>query len=692
MKFKKSVCLLLTTSLILCNVINIFGYPWDTKTLIVNEEPVYTEFPDYYSEDKSEDPTAGLADEYNRNNAEMHKKPLAKSKPENQREFVVVDFTKNQARYKINANLTYEGENCIIYVGDDSMNKLDKLKLAYEKIDKNMLPFVNNNFTKPTDVDNNGKVIILLYDIKDNYSNGGGFTAGYFNSADLYRVENSNAGEVLYVDTYPTEIWGNDYKGSTTVVHEYQHLVQHNSKIPKDTWMNEGMSMLAEQLYQGKALDSRITSGLQYYGAYRGTPLMSWNRNGSSVFANYALSYTFFAYMYGQLGKDFIKEYYNSPEHDFRAFVPSIEKRLNMDIGEFMTNYYLALTLNKPSGVHSFNYPGFNELYKNPGDGGVDYESLLPSASGYGRIPLQIQNKTRDDVRVIKINNNSIYKPEVKVTELIGVDRYDTNNKVNNANGDDENLILVDYKNPIYGLISSPLANQYNADIMLYDNRKVEDINKIIDEKGYKNITVIGDISCDIKHAYDRISGKNVTEISKNISNKIQTDEKVILVNGDNNGQVDALSASAPAGEFKIPVISVSKNMDQSTINKINSFKEIIVIGGNNTVTNEMLKGIDNNKVIRLSGNDRYETNAKVINHFYKRGADNIIVSKGWELIDSSISGTLADEKYAPIVLMNKNGINNLQKRFLSYLSYTNVYIVGGGLDNNHVNNQIIRH
>lgn len=681
---------IMSFSLVLCNVVNVFSYDgWDVNTLIVNEEPIYTEFPDYYSNSKH-NPTDGLSDTYNIRNSIINYSNINR-KPEVKREFSVVDFTKNKETYKISANLDYEGDNCIIYVGDESMNDIDKLRLSYEKIDKDMIPFVNNNFNKPTDIDHNGKVIILLYDIKDNHNNGrGGFIAGYFNSADLYKVNESNAGEILYVDTNPTKIWDATNTGVSTVVHEYQHLVQHNSKIPKDTWMNEGMSMLAEQLYKGEALNDRITSGLQYYGAYKGTPLMSWNE-GSSVYANYSLSYTFFAYLYSQLGTDFIKPYYNSTEHDFRALVNIINDKLNMDIGEFMTNYYLTLVLNKPKGLYSFNYPGFEELYKNPGNGGVSYGNINPSSSGYGRINISDNIEKRNSVRVIKIKNNNIYKPTVKATEIIGIDRFETNTKVNSYNGENDTLILVDYKNPIYGLLSSPLASKYDADILLYKNKT--SVDDIINKNNYKNIFVIGDVSVDINHDYKRITGKSLTELSLNITSEINsTKEKIILVNGDNKGSADALSVSAPASELKIPIISISNNMDRKIIDIINKYNEIIVVGGESTITENMLNGIDSTKITRLNGYDRYETNAKVLNHFYKHGADNIIVSKGWELIDSSISGTLSRNKRAPIVLISKNGINETQKRFLNYLSYTNVFVVGGGLDKNIINDDIINH
>lgn len=690
MRFKKMLSLVITSAFIFNGSIAFAG-DYRVRDLLVNEKPIYTEMPDWYSslQPPEGDLTAGLADQYNINNSEMITPPKQKTgtKPSENRKFIVVDFTNNQARYEINAKLKYIGENSIVYVGENDKTSEDVLKETFETLDKKMFPFVHNKFTKPTDVDGNGKTIVLIYDIKDNYDKSGGYTAGYFNSADLYRVNNSNRGEVIYIDSYPNKL--SEIEGSTTIVHEYQHLVQHSSKVPKDTWMNEGMSMLAEQLYSGKALDGRISSGMQYYGAYDNKSLMNWVYDNWEVFANYGLSYTFFAYLHAQLGDVFIKDYYNSPYHDFRALEYSINKyEKGMTVGEFITNYNLALIFNHKSGKYSFKCPGFEELYTNPANGG-SYSELKPTASIYGFSGLNSNSNLDESIRVVKTYNNNIYKPEVKVKELIGSDRYQTNIKVLNESTKGENLILVDNKDPMYGLIASSLASQTNSDILLY--KDIKEINDFINSRDYKKIYLIGNVNYKTSKDVEVIKGKDLTETSYMIANKINQSDKAILVNGE-RGDSDALSSVSISSEKHIPIISVKENMDKKIIDKINSYKEIIVVGGENTVTPNMLKGIDNSKITRIAGDDRYETNALVLNKFYKRGFDNMLVSKGWELIDSSISGNLSKTMKSPIILVSKNGLNSIQKRYLGMSSYKNAYIIGGGVDKEIINNQIVKH
>lgn len=86
-------------------------------------------------------------------------------------------------------------------------------------------------FGPPSDIDGNGKVDVLVHDIKDQYDPAGGvglFTAGYFSPADL--SNNGNNADIIHLDTYPSIYNASgDRRGSEfvlqTLAHEYQHLI-----------------------------------------------------------------------------------------------------------------------------------------------------------------------------------------------------------------------------------------------------------------------------------------------------------------------------------------------------------------------------------------------------------------------------------------------------------------------------------
>ena len=107
-------------------------------------------------------------------------------------------------------------------------------------------------FGPPSDIDGNGRLDVLVHDIKDQYDpqNGVGlFTAGYFSPADL---TNGNNADIIHLDTYPSIYDANGNRRSSdfilqTLAHEYQHLifaVQHGSFDL--TFIDEGLAEWAE--------------------------------------------------------------------------------------------------------------------------------------------------------------------------------------------------------------------------------------------------------------------------------------------------------------------------------------------------------------------------------------------------------------------------------------------------------------
>jgi hypothetical protein len=107
-------------------------------------------------------------------------------------------------------------------------------------------------FGPPSDIDGNGKVEVLVHDIKDSFDPGAGnnlFTAGYYSPADL---TNGNQADIIHLDTYPSIYRTDGSRRGTefvlqTIAHEYQHLifaVQHGGGDL--TFLDEGLAEWAE--------------------------------------------------------------------------------------------------------------------------------------------------------------------------------------------------------------------------------------------------------------------------------------------------------------------------------------------------------------------------------------------------------------------------------------------------------------
>lgn len=199
--------------------------------------------------------------------------------------------SKTNEYYKLEAELLYKGRYCNVWVETGTTSGSSLAWQVGDEYDKKIYPkmmeaFGNNYFNGDTFLfntvefasflaDGDGKLTILLLDIKDHYEEGvnNSYTAGYFWGGDLTDDPNSNRRAIIYIDTYPGLIPNNITETYKTVAHELQHMmnfvtsileraeVNKNNEITKiyfmDTWIDEGLSGAAEWVYSGEHSESR---------------------------------------------------------------------------------------------------------------------------------------------------------------------------------------------------------------------------------------------------------------------------------------------------------------------------------------------------------------------------------------------------------------------------------------------------
>ena len=297
----------------------------------------------------------------------------------------------------------------------------------------------------------------------------------------------------------------------------------------------------------------------------------------------------------------------------------------------------------------------------------------------------------------------SLSRTAAPVDKLIGDNRYKTAIKVSQAGWSKaDTVIVVNRFATTEGVIATPLATTYNAPILLTNNNSTPDyvINELKRLK-VKNIIVVGNESQVGSGAINalkksgasitRIGGNNITEISLNIAKAIDEKHdvnKVYVANGS-NGQIDALTIAAKAGEDKQPIILTEKNSINSSVYnwlKSESLSDAYVIGGENVVSNDVLNKIDG--VVsadvsknRVYGSDRHETNAAVINKFYHdKNLNALFVAKSNELVDAMTTGPLAATKKSPILINPTNYVSARHTELLNTYKTEKVYQIGGGM------------
>ena len=304
--------------------------------------------------------------------------------------------------YKVSASLYSEGKYCKIYVEDESRYYVNDsiINFVTNEFDTKIYPKITSKFGEESDVDGNGKIILLILDIRDGFSGSGGYIAGYFDSTNTYSKSSSyysNECDMIYLDCYPADPTSLDFH--MTVAHEFQHLINYTQKglsgdLPQDTWINEGLSSAAEYVYSGNHLTDRI----DYYNSFQsdestGNNFYKW----SDELIDYSTVYLFFQWLriHSIDGDAVYKDILDSSYTDYRAVVEQVKSHLSSYYGsitidnsawtDIMIDWLIANQLNKASGKHGYNGE-ITYLTKMQTSGGSNYlypyQGIMKSITG----------------------------------------------------------------------------------------------------------------------------------------------------------------------------------------------------------------------------------------------------------------------------------------------------------------------
>ena len=504
------------------------------------------------------------------------------------------------------------------------------------------------------------------------------------------------------------------------IVHEFQHMISFNENAIKgyavslDTWIDEGLSMAAEQLYMGEPLMDRINYYNISNSITNGHSLLYWDYDNDTL-SNYSLSYLFMEYLNIQadIGDSIYKEIIQNPNSDYKAIEDVVKKYIdnNMDFGEFMTNFRMALTLNYSTGKYGFkNKEGFNNLQKKI------YNGNEINLRGGGAVvvkansSLDIPSNKGDNI--VYFGSDEIDKELENHIKIIGENRYDTAAKISKAAFNDKSdaVVLINGKNSSDGLAAGPFASLIDASILLVEKDYIpnETINEI-KRLNPKNVYLIGGtdvvsekVKEDIQNIIDinlkdikRIGGVDREEtsllIGKEIA-KLSNIENIYVVNGY-NGEADAMSILSKACNEKSPIlITNGKKFNNAQKDFIQSIKypNFYFLGGDNVMNDNLLDEAESLfdveiSVIKLYGDDRQETNGIVLDYFYDDNINSLIVCKSNNLIDALCVGVFAGKNNIP-VLIATNNLSSTQEEVVKYKTYDTLYEVGGGISSTVIN------
>lgn len=272
--------------------------------------------------------------------------------------------------------------------------------------------------------------------------------------------------------------------------------------------------------------------------------------------------------------------------------------------------------------------------------------------------------------------------------------------KMNYATGG--TVVLVNGNAVADGIAATPLAASENASILLANTNNLpsETANRMKEIAPQKVIIVGGEnavskaleakIANDYAVEVQRIAGKDRYATSFEIAKKLVESGAEIntayIVAG--TGEADALSVASKAGADKQPIILTGKdsiNPEMYAWLKEQNLEDAYFIGGNKVISDDVINSVNEittNDVTanRIAGNNREETNAKVIEKLYTGGFSNVYAAKSNVLVDALSAGPMAAQRNCPVVLVNTNGLTDAQKNVLSGKYADHVYQIGGGV------------
>lgn len=366
-------------------------------------------------------------------------------------------------------------------------------------------------------------------------------------------------------------------------------------------------------------------------------------------------------------------------------------------------------TFSADAAVYKFTvsyYKNATDAANNNGTGKDAYKTVSVYSSNKKEIEsLYNMLSNVDSYQVGIIGGANRYSTAVNVAKAQGA-KIDSNNK---------NIVLVNGNSLVDGLSAAPLAaavngdtpvtnvaapvlltkadsltketKEYITDVLTKDYTKAQRKDVTINLVGGKSVlseNLVSELE-DMGFTVKRFGGSDREATSLKVAEKLGK-TTAFVVGG--NGEADAMAISAVAADKKAPIIVSSvhglSNKALTYVNENLAKSDITIVGGESVVSKseeEALNGVLSlNKVSRIAGENRFETNAKIIEKYYEKfsgnvGAEAVLVAKDGqsnkgELVDALAAANYAAQKDAPIVLAS-NSLSAAQKNALLKMDIT---------------------
>ena len=267
-------------------------------------------------------------------------------------------------------------------------------------------------------------------------------------------------------------------------------------------------------------------------------------------------------------------------------------------------------------------------------------------------------------------------------TRVAGADRIQTSVEVSKKYYESaDTVIIANYEQFADSLSASALSKALKAPILLVKKDQLDSVvAQEIKRLGAKNVIVIGGEK-SVNKTKDSLSQYNVRTIAG--ANRYETSAKiaqeVIKVTGTRkaviaSGEVfaDALTVAPLANKNNMAILLVQQNnIPQEAKEVLKQIEEVIVVGGEKTISKEVENKLPN--PTRIAGANRYETAKKIYEYGFKDRKE-VNIANGIVPADSLVIGSID----CPILLAEANEIPKATKQAFEESKFEKVNVFGG--------------
>ena len=412
-----------------------------------------------------------------------------------ERTFFAPDFRSMQ-QYTVSAILRGVGRFCYIFVEEAEWNTrvtaetVQSMVRAFDVAtpanpQRGIYSTLVDLFGAPPDIDGNGKVILLLLNIRDtNHANR--YTAGFFNPADqnLGVLRNpgfrrfpirSNEADMLYVDTQPLN--PNSEMAHNVVAHELLHLIHWRHDPREATWVDEGCAGYASFLC-GYSVQEHVAA----FEKMPSVSLITWPDIEADSLPHYGAAFLWMLYLHEQHGGiGTVAEIVRNRGTSLTGVADALaSKGVTQKVSDIFINWKLANYLSEyralrlslapyrwyrsyPSGTQEGRLRNFSADYIGFEDaGGLTLGFSSNSAASNAAHTIEFHNTGEVHVREIELssgNSGAVVLPNTVTeailvpslqTETINADTHSTNYQYSATRGAHITFIATALPNPVH--------------------------------------------------------------------------------------------------------------------------------------------------------------------------------------------------------------------------------------------------